>query len=520
MTDDTTVGLLGLATPIAQAFLHTIVVLDDEITHSSGSRPQEGERLVQPGFDNGKTKDAANSSRPSHTLNAKILTESFAKLGLICSILVPTHPDEELTDEVRASARRADVVILDWTVHNKKGDLAKKLTRLILDDDSGDERLRLLAIYTAEPDLDGIASDVGATLEVAAVGQVVQKGSARIRVFGKGDYPADQLPDAIVSEFAEMIVGLLPMTAVSGMARLRNDTYKLIGRFNHQLDPAYLGHRILTPTPAEAEQHLEAVLASEILAIIEYAGTARVADIASIRVWLTEKQSQLPQLAATLKPKSKDDQNNLTSYAGDLLEGGLETQKDRHEISGSQATRSKLTEAFTADSEEALTANHAFAALMSLKHSYGTSPRLWLGSVIAEEKKEGTDYWLCIQPRCDSTNLKSDTTFPFLRLLAMEKPRDYGSAVCVIKDRSKFQILRISKRASDLRLLTCTPGLTHDVIAEQNGDVYQFATADGMFRWVCELKTEHAQRAINAFSAWTARVGVTDSEWLTRYEPE
>jgi hypothetical protein len=45
----------------------------------------------------------------------------------------------------------------------------------------------------------------------------------------------------------------------------------------------------------------------------------------------------------------------------------------------------------------------------------------------------------------------------------------------------------------------------------------KFTSVDGIeFEWLCDLKSNHAQRIVNDFSAYLSRVGLDESEWLRR----
>ena len=48
-------------------------------------------------------------------------------------------------------------MVLDWQIHESAGDVALDVMRNILADDQNSHRLRLIAIYTGEPDLGAIS---------------------------------------------------------------------------------------------------------------------------------------------------------------------------------------------------------------------------------------------------------------------------------------------------------------------------------------------------------------------------
>lgn len=510
-------SLEASANTIAERFLHTVVVLDDEATYGSSPEVPRGIELKEPTFDNMPVEPVKVSPEYlSHSLNAKRLTESFADKGLICSVLVPRN-EESLRDEISKSSKRADIVILDWNIHHRKGDLTKQMIADIVRNDTSDlHRLRLIIIYTAEPDVIEIGNDVAQSLGQSPENQtVITVGATRICVISKQETKEEVLPSVIIGTFANMIAGLLPLVAVAGVTALRENTYRLLGRFDGSLDPGYLAHRVLSPNPAETEQHLEMALSSELRALVEDSRVGSVAGIEAIRGWLEYMKDNLPNLSSSLKPLSNRDKNNPIALAGDLLEDGIAEHSNR--IGGRDKDRlHSFATAFASESNHSNTVNQQFAGLLSLKHSYDLPRRLWLGAVLAgTDNDEPPSYWLCVQPRCDSVNLKVTTSFAFLRLLSISE-KTSGSHPCVIQDGVTFHTLIVSKRAGHLSCFDFEPSATGDILAQgQDGEFRVYANGQS-FRWVCELKEEFAQRAVNAFSAWNSRVGASESEWLRR----
>lgn len=514
MSYTTRASLQEVAESVAARFLQTVVVLDDEATYNvQDAIAPEG--IVEPTFDDPQRSSlAVVPQHASHSLNAKRLTDSFADKGLICSVLVPQN-QEELGQEVKASSRRADIVILDWTIHGKKGEMTKRLIKEIIHSDNFEaNRFRLIIVYTAEPDLSYITSDIADSLEFTPSSDTtISHRSTRIRVLSKQEIPEDELPKTVIGEFARMIVGILPLVALSGITAVRDNTYRLLGRFHRDLDPAYLSHRMLSPNPMETELQLEAALSSEFRALVEDCQVGDTAGVDTIRHWIEDFSASLPNLVATLHPHRQDDKHNLSDFVVDLVRDGVDRHKSRHGVK-SQTAKMGLTTAFTSGHVDPTNADQEFAALLSLKHSYSPHPRLWLGSVVrVRDGEESPVYWLCVQPRCDSVNLEGVTSFAFLRLLDKSE-KSNSSNPCVIRDGSSFETLMVSKKAGDLRCYEFEPGETRDVVAKGEQGDFKFYSTAHTFDWVCELKDEYAQRAVTELFAWNSRIGTADSEWL------
>ena len=312
-------------------FLQTVVVVDDKAhleprpakyENTSVSEANEGgvggsgrprPGLVPPGQDtNGSSPDAED-------LDAKTLVDGFAQEGIACAVLRPDSEDD-LTTQATMVAAFADIVVLDWVLDRDNGEKATKLMRKILGKKSDSGRMRLIAIYTGERRLRTVARCAAEVLSEhngedidPPSGFVVQEGPVRVVVFGKEHtqvpredselseriVQTSELPNRLISEFAEMTKGLLPNVAIAGLSEVRAQTHKLLTMFSHTLDSAYLGHRMLLPNPSEAEDHVVAMLAAELLSILEDGDVAKQTGIDAIRSWveeMTAKEAMRPDV--------------------------------------------------------------------------------------------------------------------------------------------------------------------------------------------------------------------------------
>ena len=153
-------------------------------------------------------------------------------------------------------------------------------------------------------------------------------------------------------------------------------------------------------------------------------------------------------------------------------------------------------------------------------HPSFASPRLWLGSVVALDTEDSTAYWLCVQPRCDSTNLSGKICFPFLPLMGFDESTQRLEA-CVIRDGNELKTFKVSERVGEMLMVEFAPSANPpgEVVAQWEDGHYRFGAEARSYRWVGELKSEPAQRVANRFAAWTARVGLAESAWLSSYHP-
>jgi len=518
-------NLTKMSVDIARRYLHSAVILDDEAEFPPAN--EEPNVLTPPEIGSSQGGDTESQPKtPDHSLNAKLLIDSFADQGLVCSVFKPSEGGQ-YAERIQNIATKADIVILDWTLFREAvsnpDDIGNETLKLIGDilqkDAEGNrDRSRLIAIYTAQPGLESIADKVGSWLEgtghnVSRSGTTITSGRLRISVFSKSEVLVNDLPDLLITDFAAMIEGLLPNVAMSGLAALRESTHQLLGRFSASLDPGYLGHRVLLPDPQDAEDHLVFALGSEIMAILEDDRSGKHAGIEEARVWISEAPAKYDfDLSEPIQPPNG---RSPESWYGDLLEFGI-YGIDESEVYGLKGRlRREATEAFTKNAEDALMVNRRFQSLLSLKTGHSaTPPQLKLGTIVSFIGPRGEDeYYICIQPKCDSTRLKNNTSFPLLKLLESEKVEEF---VIPGKLADSWVNCRASNKPQDIRMVEFRPDAfpPGEVTGKMDGDECFFDSVDGRFKFHAQLKDEHAQRTANAIAAALSRPGPDDSEWL------
>lgn len=452
----------ALSRETAMEFLQTVVVVDDEAWLHKDERPKDEAAVpIEKSVKKPVRGDATNATPTGesvatrtrrdgqHDLNAKRLVDAFAAHGLICSVFRPGSEGEMIGEGTIRTARRADIVVLDWVIFNDIGDKTIELIQRIIQSDKRDtKQRRVIAVYTGEPDLAGIVDRIKGAIggEQAGSGEhdsfTINKGAFRIVVFakehvketpGQSDRKVllDDLPMRLVEEFAETTSGLVSNVAVHALSVLRQNTYDILTTLHSGLDPAYLSHRALLPQPDDVAEHLIALITVQLRSILEEYDVGGKAGMPQIKAWLSHTYADGP-----LKIGGKD---VARTSVIDLLEKGL----DRWRLPGASNKEDErfrrhgfksLTEAFSRDEATAQTADIELAMLTTLKTRYqedATSPpMLTLGTIVAKKvESQGSiswEYWLCIQPRCDSVRLQHTTSFPFLPYKIIANNREQG----------------------------------------------------------------------------------------------
>ena len=207
---------------------------------------------------NQTSEDLNGNSR----LYAKPIVDQFADIGSICAVLRP-NVEEDFIDRIVSASRASDILVLDWRIGDSVGSKTLEVVHQVLDGDEPIGRLRLIAIYTVDPDLEGIAARINQTVDGEITADnvlVIKKESARIIVLGKNGPATNTRPEfddhivaetdlaaRLVREFSLMTTGLLRNVALAGITAIREHAHNVLAKFEPSLDPAYLGHRLLQP---------------------------------------------------------------------------------------------------------------------------------------------------------------------------------------------------------------------------------------------------------------------------------
>lgn len=568
---------------IVQEFLQTVVVVDDQARLSNddriGTLPENipsslQEPIYANSFDSeedlGAITDVAENLHP---LNAKALNDSFAEKGLVCAILRPGPDEVEISDspslentnliygKTLQAAKRADLVILDWNIYGHYGEVTKQIISEIVQHDIAEERLRLIAIYTGEPDLENYIHQVAESLNgnsdiECLVAYKHEKfmltcGPVKIIVLGKKDVlvgavpeeysnnfaTVEELPGLLIDIFTNENMGLLSNVCLTSIASIRKKTHKLLGKFNPDLDAAYLTHRLLLKHPKESEQHLIPLITEEILAILQDNEVGKLANINEIQKWFEYKSCAIDfRSRADLGRNSTQCANTLTN----LLNHGLNDRSLAGQLKKVQnyftplldqnhksylTKLNALTDLFSSNGTHGEKIDSEFSRLTKLRTRYSSPlPRMTLGTIVKAYDNGIPTYYLCIQPRCDSVRVSSKgKSFLFLK---MTTPPPGNRFDLIIEDSSNAIKLNYNIRSESIMTFFMKPPSGKDEInaSEESGKFIFPAKIkipgrtphDYQLIWVADLKPDQAQLVANKVSAQLSRVGLNDYEWLRR----
>jgi hypothetical protein len=544
MTD---ANLVEACRQAAADYLESVVVVDDRAflapqpTDEQQSADQGpmvrrlSRRLATP-----TTGQLQRSETREHDLDAQELTRVFAEKGLICGVLSPGPAGS--SDVPIDAVRRADIVVLDWNLNGDRGDAALEIISKLWD--TGDTyRLRLVAVYTGERDLESIVSKIATVLRGLGPGRVRRdgdfvrmKGMLRVSVFGKahGDAPIrarasnarstkeSDLPERLLDEFTRLTLGLVPTVALMSLAAVRQNAHRIVSRLNGTLDAPYLWHRAMLPNPDDAEDHLVDLVSAELHSIIEDSMPGRGANLDRIRLWLQEEDmGSLGQQFGKGVALQLDDVVEVLRSGADHKDATGARLGTKIGITSDGADKKKIA-GFARNPTEAQRGDAELAVLFRLRTRYmNPAPRLSQGVVVAAEGGSAELYWVCLQPKCDSVRLVEPKAFPMLPLVIVSDPEKFD---VVVQDNRGHQRLKLSSSPSDIKMMTFAPMPGQDAIVAQRsvGGDYRFQALEGRktvwYRFVAELRAGPSQAMASELANNISMPGLNDSEWLRRWK--
>jgi len=161
--------------------------------------------------------------------------------------------------------------------------------------------------------------------------------------------------------------------------------------------------------------------------------------------------------------------------------------------------------------------SHKFAMLMSHRTFYDNKEKsLTLGTIIRKGTIDNPEYLLCLLPSCDTVRLSEERRFVFCTLNVMNKDNSTKEKTShIIEDEKGYKELLYSPNSYNCVTLEFSPSPETKKVMAENDNLSFICKTDGQsYKWIAQLKPEHAQRAAEQFSSNLSRVGLTESEWL------
>ncbi|MFI8193191.1 response regulator receiver domain [Streptomyces sp. NPDC085946] len=505
---------------------------------------------------------AEERSAGNEDLDGAVLSEAFAGYGLVCGYVRPKNGDQRnalVEGSYDRLFMRSDVLVLDWTLNGDTGQTTSQLVSRLVHTKQGKlGRLRLICIYTNDPDLYGVRDtlqrklkDEGHELEVSENGDglgIVAR-DFRISVLGKSGVsrPAipgfsavseAELPERIVREFAQASHGILPGFALKSLSLLRDNAPTLLQRFQSDLDPAFVSHDLLT---GEGRRFAIQLIAREIQSLLESTGAGDMISRKRIESWAKDRLASgefVPQVQGkkrALKDVSPDSVLELLAQEKVKIDTLRDSRGGQLGVSKMATVASLFTTADRARaSEEELGRLSCFARDLHSGYTFEREPTLQLGTILirdagtsvgelapdplreSEQDESKREFLLCLQPLCDSERLESDERrgFPMIPLSEVELGKEFH--FLALDHCKEKRALAGTAKPHEMIIIPFRPTGSEGVVrAVKRDDIPRFTSDDGEeFLWIGELRPEHALRVSHELGRLISRVGLDESEWL------
>lgn len=533
-------------------FAHTMIIVDDEAWKPSplGGSPRAGLRAPRRGraASNAATDAQQEMFLIRHALDTEKLVDAALDLGLICSVVRPPR-GKSIKAQVSLAAKRADIVCLDWELHEDGGESATKIiTEIARTDEERNGRLRLIAIYTGDTNNNQILEKVFEAfpksyrerfgLNRDAVRIESNHGLRIVCLFkahgvALSDARKDRqvkeadLPGRLQEEFALLAGGLLSNVALATIASIRDSTHHVLAKMTAPMDAPYFHHRSILPMVGDAEEYSVDVVLSDLKSEVDKHGVAqRYAGPDAIGARIREMAAGAATLRIHYESGGviKEFDVNLDDAIRLITDGYSigHAKIQGANIPPQKAFKQEMSSLFAKDISTAHAEMRQFAVLTGVRshpgsHLYKSGkkfPQLGLGSVVRNQKGE---YYLCLQASCDSVRVKKRAAFLFVPLNRNNKMPDH--VVPVLGKGGRLEPIGLAAPGTayteSLSVKFDPDVKTQTVLAQKlkKRRGYFYTSAGGeQYRWVADLKQRRALRTAQKLGQNLGRLGFDEFE--------
>ncbi|MUK61532.1 hypothetical protein GNP81_13395 [Aliivibrio fischeri] len=450
---------------VVKEYVQTVLIIDDMAGLSSSLDNSEvldipevvDPLLPQPTALVHVAEPSNNDTGSSHQLNALELTNAFYEKGIIAGLYQPVIVDgedvNEFASKVEKVAAAADILILDWVLKDNDSRYSQYIIKKIIElDRSSGGRMRSIIVYTGERDLNQLKDGLLAFLDDSSLNAKdsyqISSDNLLISFYNKSDSGGDvtretneaDLPDVALKEFSVLVNGLIPAFAMKSAAVIRQNTGRIINRFNHQLDTGYLAHRTLLPNHEDAEVFMLENFISYLRNLLAINKVDKLTlNQEMVLNWIDNNHEQLTK---TFNYKNNDYtcskeqikkllKNGFSMNAKDTLIEVLSTEKKALDVISSKKNTLNLIQILNKikDGISIEDSSKILSILTSFRRSFDDLissvelPYLTQGSIIYDITNN--DFLVCVTPKCDTARVESSRLFSFSKLTRLSKTQEF-----------------------------------------------------------------------------------------------
>lgn len=483
----------------AEKFISNVLVIDDKFNYESTEISKD---ITTPDEFDLTPEDIQSASPQESSLNAIKLIQAFANKNIHCTPFLFT------TTIPYGLINKSDILILDWELPSVNCcDIIKEIVVKLIG------KTQSLFIYTnkkkeevikslSECNFDNISSVCNNDIFLFS-----EKNKnfpfLQICIISKNEYSEELLPTRIIELFSSFTKGFLANQMLAIIAEIKSKSYNFVGLYNN-VDKALVTHYLnLLCSKDVCEQadinclnYITDILASDIKDLLENnkntIDLSFLADFLSDCKFYADGQECHTKGEKTLKSILIDPNPTEDTF-----------ESIYSDMNGKNNLKKILSISAQDDDNKLL----AYIDCVKKDFDLKSEHKINYGSIL----KKDSNYYLCLEPKCDCERLKQDTSFLFIKLTENEQKFDF-----VIKDQNFIKTLIIPENMSaSLCSITFSPCPTSKNIMTDTDS--KITTVDGKeYTWICQLKDVYVQKNIYKIFGNYSRVGFDQFEWLRK----
>ena len=533
---------------ITKNFIQTISIIDDKVNFTNSDESFNVNTVVRKFADDGKICTV-------HNFLDKSDIERFVKVSQNSDITIldwkmnlsqmaidmsdgNNEDDEDDEDDEEGSKGHNTIEILKQIISYQQN------------------RFKLFVIYTDETEFTRIINEIFQNLSDICLDPCIESpfsltcNSNKIIVLGKEAvkkkvtlmkelfercYNYEELPYAIYKEYSIITKGVVSSIFLKSITSLRDNTYCLLSAFHNNLDSAFISHKSVLPEPDNAHEHILNLIGSEVKSIIcENVSNELINSIIEKYIDSLEhltanfeikeeirEEYEIPLILGKEHIKDVQANNILNSslLSGKALKDQAKIQINRECINelpklivkGKYKVKSKSD-----INSEVKQANIEFAKLTTIKNHYGTQNNsiLTLGVIVESlNEKIEKEYYVCIQPKCDSVRISESENQIGRRFIFLQLQKTKAKGEIIVSDKLCFNVIYKTANLKSF-VFKAENGLSSIISNSTDSELCYIDINGKKFKYICELKNDFSQSIVNNYAAQLSRVGMNHSEWL------
>lgn len=558
---------------IVEEYVQTILIIDDgaglsneNLTAAEEINMDDNTDPFHPNHsDDAENTENTENTEVTHSLDTLALTSAFYQLGIVAGLYQPQIAQNELPETFAAKAKKvsatADIIILDWMLKNHDSRYSKEIIKQILEQDSiSGGRLRTIIIYTGESNLDQICEELYAylnddKLKKEESGYQITSKHLNIALYNKIDahgtnrcIPENDLPRIALSEFTELVDGLVPAFAMKATSTVRQNTGALLVKFSSNLDTGYLAHRALLPNPEDSEVLMLENYASYLRNVLALAQVDRkTLGYEKINIWVNASynncykkaeitgDNEIEEITFTRASFTEAFVNSSNSSGDNLFQAVLSSTITRKSTNASTNTNTNVSRTkaksmlnkhkniecivgtLGSSVDAVKKSSQELAALTAFKRTYKDLhegiPYLTQGTLI--KSSSSNDYFVCVMPKCDTARVNTERSFSFAKLEINNET--YDLIAPDITQMDSYIHLKTNFKFYELENIRFSPNDSSKIVASKiDGNIVFTSKEEIEYQWIGDLKDLDIQNKVSSIVGDFNRIGVDEIEWVRR----